>query len=487
MTDIGHSAIIDIGSNSVRLVVYNGPRRAPAVLFNEKVMAGLGAGLANSGKLAPSSMRRALAALRRYHALVVQMGVTHLRVVATAAAREASNAQQFLDQIALLGLPVEVLSGDEEAVAAGYGVLSAIPDAEGIVGDLGGGSLELIRVHGGAVHERTSLPLGVLRLREIIARGPAALDKHVTAVLREAGWDNVVAELPLYLVGGSWRTLARFHMRVTDYPLPVIHHYPMPPSACRTIITNLEKVGPQQAKAVAAISASRLPTLGDSAKILAVVAAKLRSSQLIVSAHGLREGLLFQTLTEDQQREHPLLAAARAEGSREGRFAEHGDELNAWIAPLFRDEPPEMERLRHAACLLGDISWRVNPDFRAERGLDTALHGNWVGIDATGRAMLAQALYTAFGGGQSSPPILAKLASPALRAQATRWGLAMRLGQRLSGGLAYPLQHTALAYDGASVILKVALSETGYLGDAVERRHKNLAAAFGAAISVESI
>lgn len=487
MTDIGHSAIIDIGSNSVRLVVYDGPRRAPAVLFNEKVMAGLGAGLADSGKLSPSSMRRALAALRRYHALVVQMGVTHLRVVATAAAREASNAQHFLDQIALLGLPAEVLSGDEEAVAAGYGVISAIPDAEGIVGDLGGGSLELIRVHGGAVHERTSLPLGVLRLRDVISRGPAALDKHVTAVLREAGWDNVTGALPLYLVGGSWRTLARFHMRVTDYPLPVIHHYPMPPSACRTIITNLEKVGPQQAKAVAAISASRLPTLGDAAKILAVVAAKLRSSQLIVSAHGLREGLLFQALTEDQKREHPLLAAARAEGSREGRFAEHGDELNAWIAPLFRDEPPEMERLLHAACLLGDISWRVNPDFRAERGLDTALHGNWVGIDATGRAMLAQALYTAFGGGQITPPILTKLAPPPLLMQATRWGLAMRLGQRLSGGLAYPLQHTALAYDGTSIILRVALSETGYLGDVVERRHKNLAAAFGAAISVESI
>lgn len=487
MTDVGHSAIIDIGSNSVRLVVYNGPRRAPAVLFNEKVMAGLGAGLADSGKLSASSMRRALAALRRYHALVVQMGVTRLRVVATAAAREASNAQDFLDQIALLGLPVEVLSGDEEAVAAGYGVISAIPDAEGIVGDLGGGSLELIRVHGGAVHERTSLPLGVLRLREVIARGPAALDKHVSAVLREAGWEDVMAELPLYLVGGSWRTLARFHMRMTDYPLPVIHHYPIPASACRSIIAGLEKVGPQQAKAVAAISASRLPTLGDAAKILAVVAAKLRSSQLIVSAHGLREGLLFQTLTDDQQREHPLLAAARAEGSREGRFAEHGDELNAWIAPLFHDEPRELELLRHAACLLGDISWRVNPDFRAERGLDTALHGNWVGIDATGRAMLAQALYTAFGGGQSSPPILTKLASPALRAQATRWGLAMRLGQRLSGGLAHPLQQTALAYDGVSVILKVALPEAGYLGDAVERRHKNLAAAFGAAISVESI
>ena len=329
--------------------------------------------------------------------------------------------------------------------------------------------------------------MGVLRLRDVIARGQVALDKHVTTVLRDAGWDKAMAGLPLYLVGGSWRTLARFHMRVTDYPLPVIHHYPMPPSACRLITSNLEKVGPQQAKAMAAISASRVPTLGDAAKILSVVAGKLKSSRMIVSAHGLREGLLFQALSAEAQREDPLLAAARAEGNREGRFAEHGDELNAWIAPLFSDEPPELERLRHAACLLGDVSWRVNPDFRAERGLDAALHGNWVGIDAHGRAMLAQALFTAFGGGQSTPPILTKIATAETLAQAMRWGLAMRLGQRLSGGLAYPFQHSKLEYDGVSVILKVALSEAAYLGDVVERRHKNLATAFGASMSVESI
>ncbi len=487
MNQAGRAAIIDIGSNSVRLVVYNGPKRAPAVLFNEKVLAGLGAGLDETGELAAGPMRRALATLRRYHALVVQMGVAHLRVVATAAVRDARNAQFFLDQIALLGLPVEVLSGDEEAVAAGYGVISAIPEADGIVGDLGGGSLELIRVKDGLVHERVSLPLGVLRLRAVIARGQDALEKHIADVLQGVGWDSAPAGLPLYLVGGSWRTLARFHMRMSDYPLPVLHNYEMPVSACAEIMSNLARVGPQQTKAVAAVSATRLPTLDDAAKILAFVSEKLKSSAMIVSAHGLREGLLYGALTPEEQHEDPLIAAARAEGAREGRFAEHGDGLNAWIAPLFHDEPAEWERLRHAACLLSDVSWRVNPDFRAERGLDAALHGNWVAIDGQGRAMMAQALFTAFGGGQGTPSILTKLAPQAILSKAMRWGLAMRLGQRLSGGLSAPLQHSSLAYDGTNIILKLALAEAGFLGDVVERRHKNLATAFRANISVETI
>jgi len=486
MNVLGRTAIIDIGSNSVRLVVFNGPKRAPVVLFNEKVMAGLGAGLADTGELTTGAMRRALAALRRYQALINEMGVSQLRVVATAAVREARNAPLFLDQIAQIGLRVEVLSGDDEAVAAGYGVISAIPEADGIVGDLGGGSLELVRVHEQHVAERVSLPLGVLRLRNIISRGQAALDKHVAATLREAGWDRAASGAPLFLVGGSWRTLARFHMRMSDYALPVLHHYRMQVSACPEIIANLEKIGPQQAKAMAAISASRLPTLGDAARILSAVANQLRSSQLIVSAHGLREGLLYQVLDETERDEDPLLVAVRAEAVREGRFAEHGDELNAWIAPLFCDEPVSLKRLRHAACLLSDVSWRMNPDFRAERGLDAALHGNWVGIDAVGRALIAQALFTAFGGGQVAPALLAKLAPADHLIQAARWGLAMRLGQRLSGGLAAPLQQSALSYRSGKVVLTVKEGVGEFLGDVVERRHKSLAAAFDAVASIET-
>jgi len=478
MTTDALAAIIDIGSNSIRLVVYNGPRRAPAVLFNEKVLAGLGSGLADTGALSEGAMVKALAALRRYHALASHMGIAAVQTVATAAVREASNAAPFLDKIRQIGLDVDVLTGDQEACGAGYGVISAIPEADGIVGDLGGGSLELVRVRGGDVHERVSLPLGVLRSRPTIAKGQGALARHIDGMLESVGWDHVERGLPFYLVGGSWRTLARFHMRMSDYPLPVLHHYQMPVAACVEILANLERYGPEQIKATAAISASRLPTLADAAALLAIMADRLRVSNLIISAHGLREGLMFQQLTSAERQLSPLIEAARAEGGRQGRFMEHGDLLNAWIAPLFTDEDACAGTLRHAACLLADVGWSANPDFRAERGLDIALHGSWIGIDGRGRALIAQALFTGFGGGVSSPDILRQLASTKDLQQAIRWGLAIRLGQRLSAGLAEPLKRTALAIDGAGVTLNVSENDTLLLGDVVERRLKNLATAF---------
>jgi exopolyphosphatase/guanosine-5'-triphosphate,3'-diphosphate pyrophosphatase len=402
-------------------------------------------------------------------------------VVATAAVRDASNAEPFIADVEAIGLKVDVLTGEEEACAAGYGVISAIPDADGIVGDLGGGSLELVRVCAGEVHERVSLPLGVLRSRALVAKGEAQLSAYIDKIMRSAGWGQQRPSLPFYLVGGSWRTLARFHVRMTDYPLQILHQYEIPVAACRDIVWDLARIGPQQAKAMAAISASRLATLGDAALILAVVAEKLNASRLVISANGLREGLLFQQLTPAEQRLSPLIEAARAEGTRQGRFAEHGDLLNDWIAPLFADEDDASALLRHAACLLADVSWSANPDFRAERGLDIALHGNWVGIDASGRARVAQALFTAFGGGIAPPELLHPLATIADLQQAARWGLAIRLGQRLSAGLATPLRISSLTRGAKSLSLMLPHGEAALAGDVVERRLKNLATALGLA------
>ena len=124
------TGIIDIGSNSIRLVVYQGPPRLPATLFNEKVMAGLGRELAQTGRIAPESIALAIEALERFAALAREMAVTDLRTVATAAVRDAANGQVLLEAAARVGLPVELLSGEQEATAAGMGVLSAIPEAD---------------------------------------------------------------------------------------------------------------------------------------------------------------------------------------------------------------------------------------------------------------------------------------------------------------------------------------------------------------------
>lgn len=473
----GRVGIIDIGSNSIRLVVYDGPRRIPSILFNEKVMAGLGKGMAATGALDPQAVERAFVALDRFQLVAEKIGVASLHTVATAAVRDASNGADFLARAAGIGLAVTVLSGEEEAEMAGEGVLAAFPGAYGIVGDLGGGSLELARVRDGAVHERASFPFGVLRVAEIRARGPRALRQVVEPRLRETGWAGRGAGLPFYLVGGSWRALARLVMHMTDYPLPIVHGYAMSTDTAQRVVRTLAQLDRARLKEVPGLSSSRAASLTDAAQLLAIVGRELGSESLVVSAYGLREGVLHRNLPGDVRDMDPLICATREEGRRVGRFPEHGDLLDRWIAPLFEQEGAADARLRHASCLLADIGWRAHPEFRAERGLETALHGNWVGIDARGRAMMAQALYTSFGA-DGEAPIAVTLASPEDRQMALRWGLAMRLGQRLSGGVAAPLKNSALALRD-KLTLRLADGDAALYGEAVERRHKTLAAAFG--------
>lgn len=473
------TAIIDIGSNSIRLVVYQGPARLPAILFNEKVLAGLGRSLAQTGQIDRSAMEMAGTALTRFAALAREMDATEIRTVATAAVRDAANGQALLDVAHAAGLRVELLSGEDEAIAAGLGVISAMPDADGIVGDLGGGSLELVRVRGGKVGERASFPLGVLRIAAIRSGRQGSLDRRVAKLLKDSGWLGAGRGLPLYLVGGSWRALARLDMHATGYPLPIIHHYPMPPETIARLGRTLSHVAKGRLKAVPGLSSGRIPTLGNATALLAVLLKHLKSTGTVTSAYGLREGLLYGALDPDMRAADPLIVAARDEGARSGRFPEHGDLLEAWVAPLFDTESPVDARLRHAACLLADVGWRANPEYRAERGVEIALHGNWVGIDARGRAMLAQALHTSLGGSAPPPAPIPALAAADDLVRAVGWGLAMRLGQRLSGGLAGPLQRSRLADDGAALTLHLPGDDLAFYGEAVAKRHAALAGALG--------
>lgn len=474
------TGIIDIGSNSIRLVVFDGPTRFPATLFNEKVMAGLGRGLGEGGKLEPHATERALAALRRFRLLIDEMGVTRVRTVATAAVRDASNGRAFLDAVTALGFAPELLSGEQEARLSAEGVLSGIPDAHGIVGDLGGGSLELVSVGDGQVQDGVSFPLGVFRTAAVRAKGPGAIDRHVEKLLRKAGWEGKGSGLPLYMVGGSWRSLARLDMHLSDYALPIVHGYSMPAEEAQRLVRVLAHIAPKSLRAVEGLSASRIPSLADAAALLAALVKHLGSSALIVSAYGLREGVLYDDLPDEIRALDPLICAAREEGQLRGRFPEHGDLLDQWIAPLFEDESPADARLRFATCLLADIAWRAHPEFRAERGLDAALHGNWPAIDARGRGMIAHALYVNFGG-TGCDSVISKLCKPEDIAQAERWGLALRLGQRLSGGIGRPLESSRLWLEGGVVKLALQRKDSALYAEIVERRLKTLALAMNVA------
>jgi len=471
----GPVGIIDIGSNSVRFVAYGGAERVPSVLFNEKVMAALGRSVAKNGKLDDQAMDLTLRALARFRQLGKEMGLKRLHTVATAAVRDATNGKAFLKQISDLGLKARVITGDEEAELSGLGVISAIPQAKGIVADLGGGSLELIGVARGGVGNAATLPLGVLRLGPDPEKGEIA---HIirngikSTQLKDAARGN-----SLYLVGGSFRALALLDMKTARHPLPIVHSHRIVPERLPDLRRALASMSTDELKVHTQISGARIPTLPAVVTLLEAMIPVLGPKKIYVSAFGLREGLLYRDLDQQTREEDPLLAAALEVGERLGRFGDHGTALDMWMDPLFPDEPGDMQRLRLTACLLGDIAWNAHPDFRAERAVDMALHGNWVGINSHGRAVLGRALCSAFGGDSGFSSEVAALLKPGEVERLVAWGKALRLAQRLSGGTEALLRKTSIGLKPGKVILSVPEKYRALYSEAVERRLLQLARA----------
>ncbi|HXG99433.1 MAG TPA: Ppx/GppA family phosphatase [Sphingomicrobium sp.] len=473
----GPVGIIDIGSNSVRFVAYGGAARVPSSLFNEKTSAALGKGLQRGGELDDDAMNLTLEALARFRRLGREMGLKKLHTVATAAVRDASNGPAFLERITALGLKPRLLSGQEEAELSGLGVISGIPDAHGIVADLGGGSLELVRVARGTAGEGVSLPLGVLR----IGAEPdlKALERSIGEAVKASRLKEAAKGNGLYLVGGSFRALALLDLKLLGHPLPIVHQHRIR----RERLGELAEIGRSESvdtlKARTGLSPSRIATLTAAATLLEAMCEVLDPARVFVSAFGLREGLLYRDLDQKVQAQDPLLASALEVGDRLGRFGDHGALLNQWIDPLFPDEQPGLERLRLAACLLGDIGWNAHPDFRAERAVDLAIHGNWVGIDAHGRAMLGRTLCAAFGGDGGFSKQLVGLLKPSENERASAWGKAIRLAQRLSGGTEALLRRSSLSLSDNRVILTLHPRYRELASGAVERRLFQLAKALG--------
>lgn len=480
-------AIIDIGSNSIRLVVYSGAARAPIVVYNEKFSAGLGRGVIATGSLDPKASEGALQALARFAALVKLMKVGSLQVAATAAVRDASDGGAFIEKVRTLGLDAKILTGEEEAAAAGLGVIAALPMADGIVVDLGGGSMELVRVSAGKVRESVSLDLGILRVPELNAKGQGKLRKYLQKRVADIPWLWAANDLPLYLVGGSWRALARVHIHLNGAPLPVIGNYAIPCGDVTGLAKQLETIDRQELYAVPSMPASRVPMLGDAAALLAALNDIISPSRMKVCAFGLREGLLFQQLNEAERAQDPLLAGARFAAAAAERFPGYGDALAAWLDGLFPGEEGALLRLRHAACLLADLGWSSNPEFRALSGEELALHGNWVGVTARDRVILATALYTTFGGSGDDLAALESLVEPHISERARIWGLAIRLGHRLSGGAAEALERCPVKMESDALVLNIPGDLAALDNAAIRGRLARLAAAIGLPNKVEIV
>ena len=472
-------AVIDIGSNSVRLVVFGGAPRAPVVLYNEKLSAGLGAGVVRDGRLDDAAIAMALHGLERFRLIAEAWGVTWMRVVATAAVREASNGRDFLGAVEALGLSVELLPGEEEARISGCGVLSAIPDADGVMADLGGGSLDLSRLGGGNVTHTGSIPLGAIRAKALSEERAGALDDAIRKGMKPLDWLRQGAGKPLYLVGGPWRALARVHMHLAKYPLPVLARYEIDPGGVGALASAISGMATAELKAIPEMPSSRVPLLLATAKLLDVLVGLLKPSSLVICPFGLREGLLFDALTPEERALDPLaegVAFATADHQQPPGF---GDAMARWLDQLFGAEEESLRRLRHAVCQIVGVGWSSTPGFRALTGEEMALHGNWIGITAAERAMMAMALHVGLGGDFDVPVGLKALASTSQLETGRNWGLAVRVADRLAGGSAEILAASRPALSKGTLTLHLAAAKAALDEPVLRRRLQRLVDGLG--------
>lgn len=430
--DRPESAVIDIGSNTVRMVVYSGHRRAPAVWLNEKVTARLGRDLANSGRLPEKAMDLALSGLARFAAILRDLEVDDVQCVATAAVRDATNGPEFLQRVRELGLDPRLLSGEEEAYYAAMGVIGAFPGARGTVADLGGGSLELVAIADGACHGGTSLPLGTLRLPALREKGEAGFRKAVARQLADIDKAGM-AGTPLFLVGGTWRALASFAMDSTDYPLSDPHALRLEPGEATRLAKVLGAMASSDIAAIDGIPGSRASGLPDAAVMLQVMLAELEPECLVISAWGLREGLLFDRLEPAAREQDPLIAAVTHFTAPRGGSLREATMVAGWTASVVTPLGPGTERLRLAATLLAKAQARIEPNMRLKHSFDWAMDKRWIGVDHRGRALIGAALRGACGKPDPVPELL-RLASEAELREAAGWGLAIRLCRRIGAG-----------------------------------------------------
>ncbi|WP_054311068.1 exopolyphosphatase [Mesorhizobium sp. 1M-11] len=389
-------SIIDIGSNSIRLVIYEGLARSPTVLFNEKMLAGLGRGIVSTGKLDPEAVTRSMEEFRRFRALSEQAGAERIYVLATAAAREAVNGPDFIHRAEqVLGTEIHVLSGRQEAYYSALGVISGFHPADGIAGDLGGGSLELIDVNGEVIGDGITLPLGGLRLQDMAKNSLAQATRIARTQLAKAKLLKGGQGRVFYAVGGTWRNLARLHMEMNNYPLGVMHHYEIGVESALAFLKQVAKGDVEKVKGIEGVSKNRRSLLPYGAVVLQEILGAMQPSKIVVSAIGVREGYLYSLLDEVERKADPLISAAEELARLRSRSVTHAHELVDWTGKSFEafgiDETVDEARYRRAACLLADIGWRAHPEYRGRQSLNIIAHASFIGVDHPGRAFLALA------------------------------------------------------------------------------------------------
>lgn len=482
--------VVDLGSNSVRLVVFEGAGRNPLAIVNEKAVLGLGRGLVASGQLNPEATNQALTVMQRYCAVARAMEVDPLEVLATAAVRDAANGRQFVADLeaALPGIRITVLSADEEAYLSAQGVLLGFPTATGVLGDLGGGSLELVAFDHGVTGPATSLPLGVLRLAERTGAAVAKARAIVDGDLATVPWLGAAGRgRDLYLVGGAWRALARIHMARVGYPLSLVHHYEISRAEARDLAEVVAAATSRTLERLPGAPAKRLADLPFAATVLRRLLRATGCRRVLFSANGVREGWYAQGLDAAIRQQEPMQAAARELALRFGRNAGLPAALVAWTEPLFAPESEVETALRTAACWVSDVGSHDHPDYRAEHAFNRVLRQPGAGLAHSARAFLAVATAQRYEAAADAAYLTTAhgLLDAAARRRAEVLGAALRLAYTLSAGTPELLAAARLVRRSRRLVLHLNPEAGVFGGESIQRRTEALAAMLGLEATVD--
>jgi exopolyphosphatase/guanosine-5'-triphosphate,3'-diphosphate pyrophosphatase len=486
-------AVIDIGSNSVRLVVYESMARSLVSTFNEKNLCGLGREVQTTGLLAPDAVSKALTSLRRFRALIRVMKVGKVYAIATAACRDASNGPEFIAAAErICGVEIEILSGPREARLSALGVISGVHKPDGIVGDLGGGSLELIDVRGNRVSRGVTLPLGSLALQDASQKSLKRAERIVGTDLAGVSQLKAGRGRTFYAVGGTWRALARIHIIQSGYPLRVMHGYSISAAEALDFAQRLRRLAATNTLAnIESVADARRPLLAYAALVLEYVIRVAHPKTIVFSTYGVREGLLYSLMPAAVRAQDGLISAAQTLNQLLSRSARHAEELIGWTDRFVRiahlRETEEDRRLRHAACLLSDIGWRVHPDYRGEQTLNLITNGNFGAVTHQGRAFLALSVYYRYAGlsEENGPPPLARsLVTPAMDERARILGAAFRVAHLISAAQPGVLPATHFSSKDRKLTLVFEHRLLDLVADRVGSRFKQLARLVGRSGSI---
>lgn len=478
--DDERKAVVDIGSNSVRLVIYDGPARAPIPICNEKALCGLGRDMTPDGRLNPDAYEYALATLRRYKRLLDEYGCPTVFAIATSAVRDAQNGKDFIAAVHEIGFDAQILSGAEEAVLAAQGVVSFEPKANGVAGDMGGGSLELVSLKKGEIGEHVSLPVGPLSIMRASGEDLKVAKKLISSALDKVKLLKRSDNNALYTVGGAWRAVARIHMRLRSYPLSVLHRYEMTTRAAIEICNLIAQQSRRSLEEIPGIPRRRIDTLPYACLVLKDVLERMGAERVIVSSGGVREGILYQELSAKQRERDPLIEASRFYAEKLSPDPSYGEACFPVVNELFKGSDNAARRLRHAACLLIDAGAYFHPDLRGRHAFETALSAPFVAVSHEDRVWLAMALYRRYQGRSPNPPNEAAISLLSWERQqsATQFGLAMRFAASFAPKVAAPLKDCSLRLEGGRLVFSAPVDRESMMGDSPRKRLQALAAAF---------